>query len=136
MSSYEFCHSLITFCKLFAYRFNTSFTNFKCTLHFKNIHWDITFLMLDYGKSLSNATNTGVIHDSHTTTNIIRPWYHQVEKWNSFWQISRIKYLLTKCLNDSTLICLSNLNLFLHYSISYCCKRLIWFYWFNWTWFK
>lgn len=85
MSLYEFCHSLITFCKLFAYRFNTSFTNFKCTLHFKNIHWDITFLMLDYGKSLSNATNTGVIHDSHTTTNIIRPWYHQVEKWNSFW---------------------------------------------------
>lgn len=84
MSSYEFCHSLITFCKLFAYRFNTSFTNFKCTLHFKNIHWDIMFLMLDYGKSLSNATNTGVIHDSHTTTNIIRPWY-QVEKWNSFW---------------------------------------------------
>lgn len=62
---------------------------------------------------------------------------HDIIKWKNEihfdMQISRIKYLLTKCLNDSTLICLSNLNLFLHYSISYCCKRLIWFYWFNWT---
>lgn len=104
-----------------------SIPNFKCTHHF-NIHSDISFLMLDYGKSLSNAKNADIIHDLHMTANVIRLSSDDIEWKNEIhfdMQISRIRYLLAKCLNDSIFVYLSNLNLFSHYCISYCYKRLI-----------